>query len=135
MKCLKIIAMKIISTKTHGVLDYLVGFILIVSPWLLDFANGGSQMWIPIILGLSAVLYSIITNYELGIFKIISFKTHLIIDALSGILLASSPWIFGFADDVYMPHLLFGLLEIIVVIFTKTNISINLKNAKPDTAL
>ncbi|MEJ7684135.1 MAG: SPW repeat protein [Segetibacter sp.] len=127
--------MKIISTKTHGVLDYLVGFILIVSPWLLDFANGGSQMWIPIILGLSAVLYSIITNYELGIFKIISFKTHLIIDALSGILLASSPWIFGFADDVYMPHLLFGLLEIIVVIFTKTNISINLKNAKPDTAL
>ncbi len=92
-------------------------------------------MWIPIILGISAVLYSIITNYELGFFKIISFKTHLLIDALSGILLASSPWFFGFAGDIYIPHFLFGLLEIVVVIFTKTNTSMNFKNVKPHTAL
>lgn len=112
--------MKIISSKTHGVLDYLVGIILIISPWLFGFADGGPQMWTPIILGASALLYSLLTNYELGVFKILSFKTHLAIDALSGILLAASPWIFGFADDVYMPHLLFGLLEIIVVSLTNS---------------
>ncbi len=106
--------MKIISSKTHGVLDYLVGFILIVSPWVLNFANGGLQMWLPIILGTGEVLYSIITNYELGFFKIISFKTHLLIDALSGILLASSPWFFGFAGDIYIPHFLFGLLKLLL---------------------
>jgi hypothetical protein len=35
--------MKIISTKLHGVLDYLVGIILIRSPWLFGFANRGAQ--------------------------------------------------------------------------------------------
>lgn len=113
--------MKIISTKTHGVLDYLVGAILIILPWVLDFADGGIQMWIPIILGVSAFIYSIVTEYELGIYKIISFRTHLIIDTLSGILLAGSPWLFGFAHNVYIQHLVFGLLELTVVTFSKTD--------------
>jgi hypothetical protein len=83
--------MKIISSKAHGVLDYLVGFILIISPWLFGFAAGGAETAIPVILGIGAILYSIVTNYELGFFKIIPFKVHLIINTLSGILLASSP--------------------------------------------
>ncbi len=61
--------MKIISSKTHCVLDYLVGVILIISSWLFDFANGGPQMRLPIILGILAFLYSLLTNYELGVFK------------------------------------------------------------------
>lgn len=112
--------MKIISSKLHGVLDYLVGIILIISPWLFGFANPGAQMTIPVTLGIGAIIYSIVTKYELGIFKIIPFRIHLIIDALSGILLASSPWLFGFADNVYLPHLVFGTLEIVVVLLTKT---------------
>jgi len=111
--------MKIISTKAHGVLDYLVGVILIISPWLFDFANGGAQMSIPIILGIGAIVYSIITNYELGFFKIIPVKVHLLIDTLSGVLLATSPWLFSFADQVYLPHLIFGLLELVVVLLTR----------------
>lgn len=121
--------MKIISSKIHGVLDYLVGVILIISPWLLNFATGGPEMWIPIILGISTLIYSVITRYELGVLKIISFKTHLMIDALSGIFLAASPWLFGFADKVYLPHLLFGLLELIVVSLTHTSTTANYKNA------
>ncbi len=60
-------------------------------------------------------------------FKIIAFKTHLTIDALSGILLASSPSVLRFADHVYLPHLLFGLLEIIVVALTNTQTSVTYK--------
>ncbi len=112
--------MRIISTKMHGVLDYLVGIFLIVSPWLFNFADGGAKIWIPIILGVSALVYSMMTNYELGVFKTLSMKTHLTLDLLSGIFLAASPWIFGFADTVYMPHLIFGLLEIGASLMTKT---------------
>jgi len=37
---------------------------------------------------------------------------HLMLDTASGVLLAASPWLFGFADRVYLPHLLLGLFEI-----------------------
>ncbi len=112
--------MKIISTKVHGILDYLMGVILIASPWLFNFADGSAKMWIPIILGGSALVYSLMTNYELGVVKTLSMKTHLTLDIMSGIFLAASPWIFGFADTVYMPHLIFGILEIGASLMTKT---------------
>jgi hypothetical protein len=47
-------------------------------------------------------------------------KTHLNIDLMSGILLAASPWIFGFSDRVIAPHLILGLLEIGAALMTKT---------------
>ena len=101
-----------ISTKVHGYLDYAVGALLIAAPWLFGFAEGGAETWVPVILGVSAILYSLMTNYELGVTKGISMGTHLTLDLLSGVLLAASPWIFGFADYVYVPHLVLGILEI-----------------------
>ncbi|HLT09163.1 MAG TPA: SPW repeat protein [Cyclobacteriaceae bacterium] len=111
--------MKPINRKTHGYLDYLVGALLIAAPWLFNFYEGGIESWIPIILGAGAILYSLITDYELGITGIIPMRTHLKIDMVSGLLLAASPWLFGFADNVFWPHLLFGILEIVVPLLTK----------------
>ena len=104
--------MKLLSTKVHGVMDYLVGIVLIAAPWLLDFNRGGAETWVPVILGVSVILYSLFTNYELSISKAIPMRTHLTLDIISGALLAASPWIFGFSEYVYLPHLIFGLLEI-----------------------
>jgi hypothetical protein len=111
--------MRFINTRAHGMIDYLMGILLIVSPWLFGFADGSAAQWVPIILGLSALLYSFITDYELGLLKILSMKVHLIIDLISGIFLAASPWIFGFADEVYLPHLILGIAEIGASTMTK----------------
>jgi len=113
--------MKIISTKTHGVLDYLVGIILIASPWIFGFADGTAAQWVPVILGVSALIYSLMTDYEMGIAKLIPMKVHLTIDMLSGVLLAVSPWLFGFADRVSTPHVVLGILEIGAAMMTKTS--------------
>ena len=110
--------MRVIPSKMHGVLDYAVGMLLIVIPWLAGFARGGAETWIPVILGVAALLYSLVTNYELGRWKLLSFKTHLVIDFMSGVLLASSPWLFGFSEEVYMPHLVLGILEMVVVLLS-----------------
>src|SRR3982750_4876655 len=114
------IFMRIIPTKVHGVLDYLVGILLIVSPWLFNFADDSVQTWVPVILGAGALIYSLMTDYELGLSRTIPMKTHLTIDLLSGILLAASPWIFGFVNEVYVPHLVLGILEIGASLMTKT---------------
>jgi hypothetical protein len=115
--------MKIISTKTHGILDYVVGLLLIASPWIFGFATGGIEQWLPVILGVSALAYSLLTNYELGAIKVLSMQTHLTIDALSGLLLAASPWLFGFSDRVTTPHLVMGLFELAAVMMTRTKTS------------
>ena len=60
------------------------------------------------------------TDYEKSLLRLISMKNHLLIDFLSGIFLAISPWLFEFKDIVYLPHLIFGITAIIVAILTKT---------------
>lgn len=104
--------MRFINTRIHGIMDYAMGLLLIISPWLFGFADGGAAQWVPIVLGLGALVYSMITDYELGLLKIISMKVHLGIDLAAGIFLAASPWIFGFSEEVYLPHLILGILEV-----------------------
>jgi hypothetical protein len=89
-----------------------MGVILIAAPWLLNFDRGGAETWVPVVLGAGVILYSLFTNYEYSVAKGISMRTHLTLDVLSGIFLAASPWIFGFNEYVYLPHLIFGILEI-----------------------
>ena len=96
-----------------------MGLLLIAAPWLLDFARGGAETWVPVVLGAGVILYSLLTDYELGALRRLSMPTHLTLDLLGGIFLAASPWIFGFADYVYLPHLIFGILEIGASLMTR----------------
>lgn len=104
--------MRAIPTRIHGVLDYLSGLLFIASPWLFDFANGGVAQWTPIFVGTTLLIVSLLTDYELSLVKKIPMPTHLAIDMIAGGLLAASPWLFGFGEWVFWPHLLFGLFEI-----------------------
>lgn len=112
--------MRVIPTRLHGFLDYLVGALLIVAPWLFGFAQGGAETWLPVILGAGALLYSLFTDYELGVVRRLSMGTHLGLDAASGVLLAASPWLFGFSEIVFWPHLILGLFEIVAALTTRT---------------
>lgn len=108
----------IIPTNVHGVIDYLTGVTLLAAPYLFGFADGTAAQWVPTIIGMAIIGQSLITQYELSIAKIIPMPTHLMLDAGTGIILAASPWLFGFADRVYMPHLLVGLMELGVVLLS-----------------
>jgi len=112
--------MRLISTRTHGVLDYVVGVVLVLLPYLLGFADGTAAQWIPQILGAGAILYALLTDYELGVVRAIPMRVHLFLDIASGVLLAASPWLFGFAERVAWPHLAFGLFEIAAGLTTST---------------
>lgn len=104
--------MRVIPTRIHGFLDYGVALLLIASPWILGFADGGPEQWTPVALGIFVIVYSLVTDYELSIARMLSMPAHLGLDMAGGALLALSPWLFGFADDVWLPHLIFGILEI-----------------------
>jgi hypothetical protein len=69
--------MRFISTRTHGVLDYVVGALLIVVPYILGFADGTAAQWVPQLLGLVAIGGALLTDYELGVMRVIPMPVHL----------------------------------------------------------
>jgi hypothetical protein len=109
-----------LPTRVHGMLDYLLGALLIGAPWLLGFAAGGAETWVPVALGAGVLLYSVFTDYELGLVKKVQMPAHLLLDALGGLLLAASPWMFGFDDRVWIPHVVLGLIEVATAAVTNT---------------
>lgn len=111
--------MRFISTKTHGVLDYLVGVLLILAPWIFNFDTGRAEQWIPIVVGLLVIGMALFTDYEMGAVRKISMPAHLSMDIVVGIFLAISPWLFGFSEIVYWPHLLVGIFSVIAGLFTQ----------------
>nr|WP_294929098.1 hypothetical protein [uncultured Flavobacterium sp.] len=118
--------MQIIDTKTHGYIDYSMGALLIAMAYFINFNSDNTPNFVLYLVGSLAIFYSLLTKYELGVIKIIPMYIHLMLDSLSGIFLATSPWLLGFADDVFLPHLLLGLFEIGTTIMT----SIRPKRAK-----
>ena len=50
---------------------------------------------------------------------LIPMSAHLGLDYVSGAFLVISPWLFGFADLVYVPHLVVGLFEIVAAMATR----------------
>ena len=105
--------MRFISTRTHAYVDYVLGILLIIAPWLFGFNDaGGWAVWVPIILGLGLLVVSLMTRYELSIAKVIPMSTHLGLDIGLGVVLIISPWVFGFADVIWWPHVLVGILEV-----------------------
>jgi hypothetical protein len=101
-------------------LDYLLGVLLIAAPWLVGFADGGAEQWVPVALGAGVLLYSAFTDYELGAVKKLQMPAHLLLDALGGLLLAASPWMFGFDERVWIPHVAVGLVEVVTAAVTNT---------------
>jgi hypothetical protein len=115
--------MRVISTRTHGVLDYLTGGTLLSAPGLLGLKDVPASARVLRLAGGGAALYSLLTDYELGAVRLLPMPVHLAMDAASGALLASSPWLFGFANDgrrYWLPHVLVGATEMLAAAMSKT---------------
>lgn len=111
---------QIISTQAHAIEDYAIGVLLIAAPYLFGFGDKTAAQWVPTVIGIMILGASMLTRYEYSLYPIIPMPMHLMLDAGAAIVLAASPWIFGFAERVYLPHLILGLGELAVVAMTRT---------------
>ena len=105
--------MKFISSRIHGVLDYMVALVLIIAPIALGFrAESAAAFFIPLAGGLGLLLYSMFTDYSSGLRRMISFRLHLVIDFVAGVTLLASPFVFGFGG---VPRLFFAIVGASVI--------------------
>lgn len=112
--------MRFVPTRIHGLVDYAVGLLLLVAPFVLGFADGAAAQWVPAILGIVILGMALMTDFEVSVVRLIPMPVHLGIDVAGGLLLIASPWLFGFADRVAWPHVVFGLLETGLALTTRT---------------
>ena len=119
-------SIRFVPTAVHGVLDYVGGIGLMVSPFIFGFAGaGGIAVILPIVLGIGLVAYSLATNYELGIpgLRVIPMAVHLVVDFVASAFLAAAPILFGYADlglKVWLPQVIAGVAVMLLVLVTQT---------------
>jgi hypothetical protein len=80
-----------IPTSVHGVLDYITAPTLFVLPRVMKWNQGVTNTMTGASLGMLG--YSMMTRYELGLFKVLPMKTHLTLDAVAGAAMVVAPFV------------------------------------------
>jgi hypothetical protein len=103
-----------IDATLHGVVDYTAGAMLLtVFPRAAGIEGTRSARQIR----LSAVVhagYSTLTNYPLGIVRVLPFQVHLGLDAIGALALAATPFVTGQfkrGPKQWVPHMALALFE------------------------
>ncbi len=110
--------MEVISTKVHGVLDYLAAALLLLLPWMVEWNPTVETLLL--ILGAGLLVYSLLTRYELGVWKVIPMGVHLVLDGLAGLILLGAAFALDDLDSgAFWVLILFGLLELGAALLTE----------------
>jgi hypothetical protein len=104
-----------IDSTLHGVVDYAAGATLTtVFPRLAGVEGTRSARQIRTA-GAVHAGYSTLTDYPLGIVKVLPFQAHLAMDALGALALAATPFVTGQykeGPDQWVPHVALCLFEL-----------------------
>lgn len=106
--------MKIISTVFHGILDYVTVLFLAISPSLFDMTSPAA-VFTYALAGIHLLLTAL-TNFEMGIFKIIPLKIHGAIELIVSVFLVIVAVLFYMSDDKisFYFYLVFAIVLFIV---------------------
>jgi len=117
--------MKLISTKVHTVIGLVVGFLLLLAPKIFGFDDNMAATTVPIVVGIFIILNELITTSPFSPIKLVPMKVHVVLDVITGLFLAVSPWLFNFADSdqtsQWVPHLVVGIMVVGYALLTSTS--------------
>ncbi len=111
--------MKIISSKFHGILDYLTVIFLFAAPTL--FKMEGSLSTFTYVLAGIHLLLTGFTNFEVGIFKVIPFRIHGLIEVVVSVALTAAAFWFNTNDSELGFYSYIILAVVILVVFLLTD--------------
>ena len=114
--------MQRMSTTTHGIVDYVVSGVVALLPKMMN-TSPKVTMLMEASAGTSAA-YSAMTNYELGLVKVLPMKAHLALDAISGGMMLGAAMMFDDEEPEVRATLAgIGLFEIAAALTTQTRSS------------
>lgn len=95
--------MKFITQRIHAFLDYPVAIALITLPFLLKLGDSSPlALQLSVTTGIAAFILTLLTDHHLGVFKVISYKMHLMVDLIVAIVFIIAPFMLSFKGiDAY----------------------------------
>lgn len=95
--------MRFVTKKIHAYLDYPVAVALMALPFVLGLGSSNPlALYLSVGTGIAAFILTLLTDHQFGVYRIIPYKGHLIVDALVGIAFVIAPFAFSFQGlDAY----------------------------------
>ena len=111
-----------IPITVHGIADYLVGLLLVASPYFLPFPDNPMK-GIALTAGGVLLAYSIMTDYPVALLRFIPFPIHRTFDLLAGGALAFAPIHFAVHGAPAALFIVLGVCLILNAFFTRGRFS------------
>lgn len=114
---------KPISRPLHGVLDYAYAAAIGAAPEIFGFKNQPAAAILCRAMGALTTLTSLSTRYEMGVFRVLPFKMHLLGDVMTGIFALAAPFALGVSGNKKARNtfLGFGVLALVVAALTQSD--------------
>lgn len=95
--------MGFVTKQIHAYLDYPVAVALMALPFLLGLgASNPAALYLSVATGVAALGLTLLTDHHLGVWRVIPYKGHLIVDGLVGVVFVIAPFVFSFKElDAY----------------------------------
>lgn len=104
----------------HGLVDYAVGVLLVLGPFLVAFDSGGATA-VAILIGLAALAMAVLTDAPFGVLRRMPLAAHLVLDYVLAILLIVLPFLASFTEDrrAFALFVILGVGHLIVSTLTR----------------
>jgi hypothetical protein len=111
-----------IPIRVHGVVDYAIAAVLLLSPWILPYPDNPTKM-IALLSGAIVLFYSVITDYPPGLLRFVPFPIHRAADLFAGGGLAFAPIHFAVRGAPAALFVILGGALILMALLTRGRFS------------
>ncbi|WP_022929482.1 SPW repeat domain-containing protein [Patulibacter americanus] len=101
-----------IPVRAHMFSEPALFFVLLLAPFVLDFADFHAARNISIAAAIVVLVGTLLTNWPLSVVRVIPLPVHGVIDIVLGLVLIVAPFALGYSDDstaAVVVHLILGL--------------------------
>ena len=116
--------MKFVTKRIHAFLDYPVALALIALPFLLGLGSSNPlALQLSVTVGVAALILTLLTDHHLGVFRVIPYKYHLLVDFMVAVVFVLAPFVFSFEGmDAYY-YWINGIAILVVVSLHKPEVA------------
>lgn len=112
---------RFITKDIHALLDYPVAFMLMGAPFILSLGDSHpAAKWLAVGTGVAALILTLLTDHKFGVFRILPYWFHVLVDGMVGAVFLAAPFVFSFTGIDAWFYWLNALAVLTVVTLNKS---------------